>query len=257
MKRIATFFLLVIISFTVLANSKSDSIPRINFQLLDATTQGPIGLAHIVNRNKGIGTISDLMGYFRIPFAAGDTLSISALGYYEMTIPSWGQFSTDSMYYPVSLTSRIYQIKEIRITRFGSYQRFILEAAKMDMPKSEQEEVQDRLEVYMRKAIKQMNLVELPSASGGFAFGKDWYTKQREKIEAKSREEQKWSIILKKFSAGIVEQITGLSGNETIKFMEYCDFTEAYILTSSEYEIRKRILDLFEDYRRTKQSSAK
>lgn len=257
MKRIATFFLLALASITVLASAKTDSIPRINFQLLDASTQGPIGLAHIVNRKKGIGAISDLMGYFRIPFTTGDTITISALGYYDMAIPSWGQFSTDSMYYPISLTSRIYQIKEIRITRFGSYQRFILEAAKMDMPKSEQEEVQDRLEIYMQKAIKQMNLVELPSASGGFAFGKDWFTKQREKIEAKSREEQKWSIILKKFSAGIVERLTDLRGNETIKFMIYCDFTEAYILTSSEYEIRKRILDLFEDYKSAKQPSHK
>lgn len=245
--------MLALASISVLASLKTDSIPRINFQLLDASTQGPIGLAHIVNRNKGIGTISDLMGYFRIPFAAGDTISISALGYYDMVIPSWGQFSTDSMYYPISLTSRIYQIKEIRITRFGSYQRFILEAAKMDMPKSEQEEIQDRLEIYIRKAIKQMDLAELPSGTGGFSFGKDWYTKQREKIEAKSREEQKWSIILQKFSAGIVEQLTGLKGNETIKFMEYCNFTEAYILTSSEYEIRKRIIDLFEDYKKTKQ----
>jgi hypothetical protein len=254
LKRIATFFLLALASITVLASEKTDSIPRISFQLLDASTQGPIGLAHIVNRRKGIGTISDLMGYFRIPFATGDTITISALGYYDMVIPSWGQFSADSMYYPVNLTSRIYQIKEVRITRFGSYQRFILEAAKMDMPKSEQEEVQERLEVYMRKAIKQMNLVELPSGTGGFSFGKDWFTKQREKIEAKSREEQKWSIILQKFSAGIVEQLTGLKGNETIKFMEYCDFTEAYILTSSEYEIRKRIVDLFEDYKKSKQS---
>jgi hypothetical protein len=58
--------------------------------------------------------------------------------------------------------------------------------------------------------------------------------------------------MLKKFSARIVNDLTDLEGVEAIKFMDYCDFTESFLLLASDYEIRKRILDKFEDYKRTK-----
>lgn len=252
LKRTLTFLLLILLSIWLSGAPQNDTIPRISFQLIDASTQAPIGLAHIINKGQNVGTISDMLGFFRIPFAYGDTIRISAIGYYDMTIPSWGQFSKDSLYYPIHLTSRVYQIREIRITRFGSYERFILEAAKMDLPKSEQEVVQERLEEYFRKTITLLDLKDLPQATSGFTFGKDWFAIQREKIEEKSREERKWDIIYRKFSANLVDQLTGLSGNETIKFMEYCDFTEAYILTVSDYEVRKRILDKYEEYKKNK-----
>jgi hypothetical protein len=250
-----TFLLLLFSSIWLSGAAKNDTIPRISFQLIDASTQTPIGLAHIVNKRKNVGTISDMLGFFQIPFAKGDTIRISAIGYYDMSIPSWEQFSKDSLYYPILLTSRVYQIKEIRISRFGSYERFILEAAKMDLPKSEQELVQERLDVYFRKTITLLDLKDLPQTTGGFVFGKDWFAIQREKIEEKSREERKWDIIYRKFSANLVDQLTGLKGNETIRFMEYCDFTEAYILTVSEYEVRKRILDKYEEYKKVKKTA--
>jgi len=238
---------MVLVSFQAFA--KRDSVPYITFQLLDATTQSPIGLAHVISSASKVGTISDPLGYFRIPLGLNDTLRISAIGYYDMRVPSWGQFSPDSLYYPIHLTSRIYQIKEVRITRFGSYERFLLEAAKMELPKSDQELVQERLEEYFRKTITQLDLKNLPQHTSGAIFGKDWFAIQREKIEEKSREERKWDIIYRKFSASVVIQLTGLNEMEAIRFMVYCDFTEAFILTASEYEVRKRILDKFAEYK--------
>ena len=37
-----------------------------------------------------------------------------------------------------------------------------------------------------------------------------------------------------------------------IRFMEYCDFTEGFLLLASDYEVRKRILDKFEVYKKEK-----
>ncbi len=246
------FALLIILSQIILLSANAerrDTIPIIHFQLVDATNGKPIPLAHIVNISTRKATIADMLGYFRIPVAVGDTLTISAIGFHDMKIPSWGQFSLDSIYFPIRLTPRFYEIKEVKITRFGSYQRFIKEVASMEMPKSEEEIMQERLEDYFRRSITQMDLKNLPSATGGFTFGEDWLSKQRQKIETKRIEEQKWEIILKKFSANIVYDLTGLEGIEAIKFMEYCGFTEGYLLISSDYEVRKMILDKFEEYR--------
>lgn len=250
MKRIITFIAILTLSHLAICATKRDTIPIIHFQLIDAVNGNPVPLAHAMNLTQRKGVIADMLGYFRIPVYVGDTILISALGYHEMRLPSWGQFSVDSMYYPVRLTPKIYEIREVRITRFGSYQRFLREVASMELPKSEQEMMQEKIEEYFRKAIKQMDLKDLPQTTSGFMFGKDWFALQYEKIEVKRREEQKWDIILRKFSAEVVTELTGLEGIDAIRFMDYCDFTEGFLLIASDYEVRKRIVDIYEIYRK-------
>jgi hypothetical protein len=248
------FALLLLMLAPLFVNSQQIADEKgsiIHFQLTDASNGRPVPLAHVLNTEQRIGVVADMVGFFSIRFAYGDTLVIMALGYHQMRLPSWGQFSSDSLYYPIRLTPRTYEIRELKITRFGSYQRFIKEVAAMDLPKSDVEILQERLEEYFRKQITQMDMKNLPQTTGGFMFGKDWFAKQQEKIEEKRIEEQRWDIILKKFSAGIVYDLTGLSGIEAIRFMEYCDFTEGYLLLASDYEVRKRIVDKFDDYKRT------
>ncbi len=233
-----------------LGSQPKDSIPIIHFQITDATNGKPVSLAHVYTRNDKKGVITDMLGYFKIPLTDNDTLTISALGYHNMHIPSWGQFSPDSLYYPIRLTPRSYEINEVRITRFGSYQRFLKEVASMEIKKSETEKLQEKLENYIRKNITRMKLTNTPS--GGITFGKDWFAKQQELIEEKQIEDKRWNLILRKFSAKTVNELTGLEGIEAIRFMEYCNFTEGFLLLSSDYEIRKRIVDKYEEYQEQK-----
>jgi hypothetical protein len=249
LKKIIVFILILYKVFLGFSNNPNDTIPIIHFQLIDATNGNPISLGHVINKGQQIGVVADMLGYFKMPLAINDTLVISALSYHTMNLPSWGQFTSDSLYYPIRLTPRVYEIREIRITRFGSYQRFIREVTNMEMPKSDLELLQARLEEYFRKQITQMDLKNLPSDGSGFAFGKDWFAIQKEKIQERRVEEKKWDIILGKFSAGIVTELTGLEGIEAIKFMESCRFTEGFLLLASDYEVRKRILDKFEVYK--------
>lgn len=235
-----------------LGTQPKDSLPIIHFQLTDATNGKPVSLAHVYTKNDKKGVITDMLGYFKIPLAENDTLIITALGYHTMRLPSWGQFSADSLYYPIRLTPRSYEISEVKITRFGSYQRFLREVASMEIEKNETEELQERLEDYIREHITRMELTNAPPPGGGITFGKDWLAKQQELIEEKQAEDKKWNLILRKFSAKTVNELTGLEGTEAIKFMEYCDFTERFLLLASDYEIRKRIVDKFEEYKEKK-----
>jgi hypothetical protein len=244
--------IIILLAFPIIGLTQpiKDSIPpAIHFQLVDATNGRPVSLGHIINTGQNKGTVADMLGYFKMPIGIGDTLIVTALSYHTMRIPSWGQFSADSLYYPIRLTPRSYEIRAVRFTRFGSYQRFIKEVASMDMPKSEQEKLQERLEEYIRKQITHMELKNTPSPVGGFVFGDDWFMQQKKKIEEKRVEEQKWDLLFQKFSAGIVRELTGLEGVDAIRFMEFCGFTEGYLLLASDYEVRKRILDKFEAYK--------
>lgn len=251
-KKILAFLILIVIIFAAFSQQSSDSVQNIHFQLVDATNGKPVSLGHIINTGIKKGIIADMLGFFTTPVSRGDTLIISALGYHQMRIPSWGQFASDSLYYPIRLTPRSYQIREVQITRFGTYQRFIKEVTAMKLPKSEQEILQERLEKYFREQISNMQLHNLPPAQGGFSFGSDWIAKQKVQIKEKVEEELRWDLMLKKFSADVVQELTGLSGNEAIRFMEYCGFTERFLLLASDYEVRKRILDKFEDYKKEK-----
>ncbi|HPF93269.1 MAG TPA: hypothetical protein PLV65_05010 [Tenuifilaceae bacterium] len=252
MKKPFALILFALINFAAFSTQKNDTIPAVHFQIVDATNGKPISLGHIVNTGLMKGVAADMLGFFKMPIRKGDTLIITALGYHQMRIPSWGQFSSDSLYYPIRLVPRSYQIREIRITRFGSYQRFIREVTAMELPKTDQEILQEKLEKYFREQISRLDLKSLPSAQGGFSFGEDWISKQKALIQEKVEEELRWEIMLNKFSADIVEELTGLKGIEAIQFMEYCNFTEAFILLASDYEVRKKIVDKFEEYKKEK-----
>jgi len=252
LKTILQILFILFLGTATFAQQAKDTVPTIHFQIVNAVNGNPISLGHVINTGIGKGTVSDMLGYFDMPITVGDTLIISALGFHQMKIPSWGQFTTDSLYYPIRLTPKSYEIREVRITRFGSYQRFIKEVASMEMPKSEQEELQEKLNEYIKKTIDRMELISAPPAAGGFTFGTDWYVRQMEKIEEKKEEDLKWDIILRKFSADIVKDLTGLDDLEAIKFMMFCDFTEGYLLIASEYEVKQRILDKFEAYKQHK-----
>lgn len=252
LKKSLALFLIILCSSLAFGQNGKDSTQVVHYQLVDATNGKPVSLGHVVNSGLRKGIVADMLGFFKMPTAIGDTLIVSALGYHTMRIPSWGQFIADSLYYPIRLTPKSYEIRAVLITRFGSYQRFIREAAMMELPKSEQEVLQEKLQEYFTNQITRMALINAPSPSGGFMFGKDWFTLQMEKIEEKRVEEEKWDLILNKFSAGIISQLTGLVGIDAIRFMEFCQFTEGYLLLASDYEIRKSILDKFERYKLVK-----
>src|SRR5690554_46003 len=109
----------MVLSFYGICQKDADTLVYINFQLLDVTNGKPVSLGHVVNTNQRKGVVADMLGYLKMPIQVGDTLIITAIGFHEMVIPSWGQFTSDSLYYPIRLTPKSYQIKEIRITRFG------------------------------------------------------------------------------------------------------------------------------------------
>lgn len=248
MRFILTIATLTLFGLDSQGSGGADTIPTIYFQVTDAGSGRPIQMAHVYNFQQQTGVISDMMGFFHLPVAKGDTLKISAIGYYNMLVPSFGQFTPDSALYPIRMTSRIYEIREVIVTRFGSYQRFLRGVAALNLPKSEQELTLERVEAYFDRTITGMDLKNLPSSSSGFFFGRDWYAIQMAKLEARRREEVRWEIMLRKFSAPVVMELTGMSESEVIGFMEFCGFTEAFLLTASEYEVRLRILEKHREY---------
>jgi len=197
--------------------------------------------------------ISDLLGYLNIPIAIGDSLRVTAIGYKNKEFFSWGQYKSDTLFYGIELTPMVYEIKEVKVTRFSTYERFLREVVNLKIPKNKEDEQLERLQGYFYRVVKELDLKNLPGITAGIGFGEDWYHKQNKKLEELLEKEKDRRIIDRKFNPGLVTTLTGLSGEELYKFMATLDFDNDFILKSSDYEIQEKVLDAFKKYSEQKE----
>lgn len=234
-----------------------DTLRNVTFRIIDINTKEPIGLAHIINISNRLGIISDLMGYLSIPIAFGDSLRISAIGYNTKEIFNWGQYKPDTLFYNIQLVPKVYEIKEVKISRFSTYEKFLREVVNLKLKKNKEEEQLERLEGYFLRIVKGIDLKNLPNPTSGIAFGEDWYHKQNKKLGNLIDKELDRRTIDKKYNTGIVQELTGLSGDELYKFIGELGFEDKYLLQASDYEIREKILEKFKQYKEQKESKNK
>ncbi|MHC1702564.1 MAG: hypothetical protein AB9846_01530 [Tenuifilaceae bacterium] len=232
---------------------RQDTIPVINFRAVDAITGTPVEMAHVINLNKRVGTIADMLGYFKLPVTVGDTISITSLGYFGITFFSWGQYKKDSTFYTIKLQPRSYHLKELQFSWFKDYDKFLRGVSQLKIERTKEEEQLENISDYFNRAIRKMALVDLPKGTSGIGFGKDWLQKQNEKLIEKLEKERQQRVIERKYSAGIVSALTGLTGNEVHWFMEYCALTDEFLLKASDYEIQERVMDKFKGYNKNKE----
>ena len=229
-----------------------DTNSVVNFRVVNAISGRPVELAHVMNMTQRESAITDLLGYFKISVTIGDTISITSLGYFKQTLVNWGQYGKDSIYYTIKLKPRSYELKELKFSWFANYDKFMKGFLHLQLPITREEEQIARITEYFRRSISQLNLMNLPQASSGGAFGKDWLAKQNKKLKEKLDKESQQRAIERKYSAGVIEALTGLKGNEVFWFMEYCAFANNYLLKASDYDIRIKILDKFKIYNQDK-----
>jgi len=256
MLRVQILFFLILLVLPHLVKCQ-DATPIASFRVIDEVSGYPVVMAHIINRTQREAFVSDLLGYFRMSVAIGDTISISSLGYQKLIIYSWGQYSKDSMFYTVKLKPRDYDLKELKFVWYSTYDKFLKGFKELELHKTREDIDLERIRGYFNRSVNKLSLVDLPKPTAGLGFGKDWLAKQNEKLKEKLEKERIQRLIERKYSTGIVEILTGLKGNEVHWFMEYCGFTEEYLLKASDYEIRQRILDKFKIYNQDKTSKDK
>lgn len=234
----------LLIDFEQLAVAKT-----VHFKLVDENTSKPVVLAHVMNVNKRLGVISDMLGYFAIPVSFGDSLLITSIGYQNKSLLSFGQYADDTLFYTITLKPKVYDIEEIQVKRFSTYENFLKSVINLRLPKSELEMLTERLNKYMRSIERRSGVMALPQATSGVMFGKDWYMKQKDKVEDAQKSERNNELINKKFSPGVVEAISGLKGDSLLKFIAFLDFKNDYLLEVTEYEIRVEIIEKLEEFR--------
>jgi len=225
-----------------------DTLSIVHFRVINAKTGEPVEKAYMLNLNYNWGTISDLLGYSYLPIRFGDKLKISAIGYYTEEVVCVGQFKADSAFYEIRLKPRVYELNEVKITKFSTYDRFLRGVINLNIPKTKEEKQVEVIEKYLFGVVKGMDLKSTPTMASGIAFGKDWYAKQNEKLVEQLEKEKTRRVIEEKFNPGLVHELTGLRDKELYEFIGYLDFSDEFLLQATDYEIHQKIMEKFTNF---------
>ena len=203
--------------------------------VLDQFDVQPMSDVHVFNKNTNIVTITNKNGLFSIMGAIGDSIRVSCIGY-----ATHNTVIKDTTERPVIfLEPVIYDLGGVVI--FPDTLRL------------------SGLAAVLRQAQQEGNFSQRPSWGFGpviggpvtllyNAFSKT--AKQERVYRAKVMGTDDDMVIGSKFNGNIVNDLTGLQGDELINFMAWCGFSRKYLLTANDGQIEKNILDKWFQYKK-------
>ncbi|MCG8701696.1 MAG: carboxypeptidase-like regulatory domain-containing protein [Bacteroidales bacterium] len=223
-------------------------------KLVDAKTGEPVMYANMINNNRNTGCISDTNGIFEINAMAGDSLVFYTMGYLGKVVVVKQQIEDEIQ--KIEVESRQFEINEVKVIAFRSYEDFKKKLLDTDVPKTDIELLNDKIrDIAYTEAMDAYNDMKTREILEGGSFGvggavpilsKDEksYMKLREinKVEAKRR------YIDTKFNRDLVTELTHLEGEELTDFIIFCNFNEDFLYTASKELIISQILLKFDEY---------
>jgi hypothetical protein len=228
-------------------------------KIVDGVTRKPVEYGIVLNYSRHINMYSNPAGEFILQAAAGDTLVLSAVGYYFQKIIVTDSLLQASMPIQFSIRPRAYEITEARIVPLGTYEEFRQRFVNMDRAKSRTELLTDRLTEWSHEAAKEgyekyrqnrihdgITLLTVPIRSRD----------ERERIAlTKIMESEKVrDLIYQKFNPDVITKVTGITADhEIIEFMVFCDFSDQYLLDISAYDLMTQIALKYDLFKRRKQ----
>ncbi|MGM0530608.1 MAG: hypothetical protein ACQER7_04595 [Bacteroidota bacterium] len=234
--------MVILLSLTQLAYSqKKDSTIHFFGNLYDADSFKPVKNAHIININNNKATISDTLGNFDIRIKPGDSLKISSIGYREKFYQYTGVW-LNIVFESIPLKERIYEISEVEITPWGTYEDFKERFLNLDR-KTPRENLHPLAWNILKERPEDDEPAE-PGIASPVSMIYDLFSqegKERRKYQEIKKKEEKEKRIRSKFNREIVGNLTGLEGEKLDRFMEFCNFTDEYILNTKEYFILERV----------------
>ncbi|NQZ78766.1 MAG: carboxypeptidase-like regulatory domain-containing protein [Ekhidna sp.] len=220
--------------------------------VLDSASKEILIGAHIQNINAGNLTSTNERGAFKLPAKVGDTLVISSVGYKTL---AWVADSTwfDEEEIEFALPSNTIYLDEVIVGKLPEYVRFkelILEEQAEDtsfqifgVPRV----VMDPYPVVeKREFMNPLHAVLHPISTIHYSVSKK--EKEKRKMQQIRRTKYATESARQKFTREWVSENTKLSGDKLTSFIDYCNFTDEYLATSSRFAIYELMMDLLPEF---------
>lgn len=209
---------------------------------------------HIRNINSGKGTISDLAGEFLILVKPEDTLIFTAVGYedYFFTLTD-AEITSDSYALKIVLNPSTLELSPVSIFAFKSESAFKNDILNFKIENSKKEILIPGAFYGTPEPAK----TELYFADMGFKCD-GCLTALVDKFRRRGNEQEKLNEqknlttrqqeIYKKYNPEIVNQITGLTGDNLLDFLGFCELKDDFVLEANEYEIFVAVNNCFKSF---------
>lgn len=231
----------------------SNSPATIRTQILEGETQKPVSFANVVSLKTQKGTICTFDGYFELPLDITDTLVVSAIGFEKEYFLVNKIAKPDGSYNPIRLMTKTYHIATVNIYELR-WQKFKDEFVAVEMPKWAGNKYYWLESILTPEQLKEIRTMPRPTSGIPISTFDTYYQKQLAKIahlDARAKIEKK---IDEKYNSELVEKQTGLSGEELVDFMVYCNFNEFYLLNAETSDIIWRIKIMFKQFEKDKKA---
>jgi hypothetical protein len=249
---IKEFFIIsfILLSLPSFSQDEERKPVRIHGRIVDSYNL-PVSFAHIYNRHRNTGTISDYYGTFNIGSYPGDTLTVSALAYkpLDFVVPDTIRVSRFS--YELILEPDTVMLKEQTIYPWPeTYEEFraeILDARPIyEIPKA-----------LMIPWFARGELTNYAYPEGGIRIsGPVSLLYSVFSKEAKTRKAlaqiRIYELVRKRYNPELVSRITGLKDMlEINKLIDYCNLEPGFISKSTDYELYSAIYHCYLEYVQT------
>jgi hypothetical protein len=246
--------LLLILSFSsqrVIGQVDSISYKIFSGKVIDDSLEYALPSVHLWNESTRIGGISDDSGEFSIGVKNQDTILFSAIGYYSYVMvvtPSLTEMEV------IRLKPKRYEIEEVVVRRFPSYESFIYQVAHHELPETETTELREYVQVMSTAAALEADrerAIEDKLGTGRFGYitplgkGIDREKAFKVKMDAQKKRER---VIHSKFNRVLVGDVTHLDGDELTEFIAFCNFSEDYLYETDLYTIMENLFAKLDDY---------
>jgi hypothetical protein len=248
---VALLLLLLISSQRVAGQVDSISYKLFYGKIIDDSMEYTLPSVHLWNESTRRGTISDDSGAFSIGVRNQDTIVFSAIGYdsYIMVVSS--PLTKTEI---IRLKPKIYEIDEVVVRRFSSFESFIYQVVHIDLPDTKTTEMREYIQATSTAAAleaERERVIDDKLETGRFGYishlggGLD---PAKAFKEVTIRQKKKEQIINAKFNRELVGDITQLDGDELTEFIALCDFSDAYLYETDLYTIIEDLYAIFQDY---------
>jgi len=229
-------------------------------KIIDEVTGRSVDYGIVLNYSRHITMHSGSSGEFYLQAHPGDTLVLSAIGYYYQRVVVTDSLLSASMPVTFRISPRAFEIGEAKIVALGTYDQFRQNFMNLDKPKTKTDELKEQIADWSQKAASEgyQRYQENMMRDGGNLLSvpiRSRDEKERTALAKIMESENIRNRIYEKFNPEVVKKVTGIKeDHEIIEFIVFCDFADQYILDVNQYTLMEQIALRYELFRKKKKA---
>ncbi|PKP34344.1 MAG: hypothetical protein CVU00_07275 [Bacteroidetes bacterium HGW-Bacteroidetes-17] len=220
----------------------------------------PISFANIYIPEKRMGTASNLYGEFKFELNPIDSILISAIGYESQLIYLNDSVYKESIELNIDLVPKTYDLTEVVIRPFPTYDQFKREILNYKMTPEEinAKALQEAFARNLAMLSRNTKPTDYMDDRGGISLGSP-VTAIYKLFSRDAKNEKKYNKLLiadrtklkvgERLNFEVVSKLTGLKDEKEVDdFIAYCNLPDVFVLACTDIQLYNRIMECYREY---------